>query len=76
MKLAGVMTRSAGYPVDEPAAMVYLALYEVTKLCSDEAVRPVGAFEMAVATTHPMWPDGPDVAVRWEFTPDDGWPYP
>ena len=64
MKLAGVLTRSAGYPLDDPPMMVYAAVRAALRTCEDYDPEPVGAFEMAVAET---W-DGSDVGLRWEFT--------
>lgn len=72
MKLAGVLTRSAGFPLDDPPVMVYAAMREALFTCERYGVEPVGAFEMAVAET---W-DGSDKGLRWEFTPDDESPRP
>lgn len=66
MKLAGVLTESDDYPLDNPPVMVYAALRAVLATCKRRGVEPVGAFEMSVAET---W-DGSDRALRWEFTPD------
>ena len=74
MKLAGVLTRSAGYPLDDPPVMVYAALRLALAHCEWRGIKPVGAFEMAMTKTWDGW--DADVGLRWEFTPDAESPRP
>lgn len=65
MKLAGVLTRSEGYPLDDPPAMVWFAIVHAVGVARQHGIEPVGSFEMAMGDT---W-DGSDQALRWEFVP-------
>ena len=68
MKLANFYPKSRGYPLQDKAMMVSLAVHDCVLACEQHGVEPVGAFEMATTET---W-DGSDTGLRWEFTPDDG----
>lgn len=69
MRFAALYTESAGYPLDDPAVMVEVAIRAVLSTCEREGVTPIGSFEMSVIETSALagaW----DCGLIWEFTPD------
>jgi hypothetical protein len=62
MTLAGILTRSMGYPLDDPPVMVFAAIDACLYTCRAYSLAPIGSFEMTTSTTR-----DDDEGVRWEF---------
>lgn len=68
VKLAGILSESMGYPIEDPAVMMAAVWVHIVATCETHHVPAVGSVVLQMTETWPgLVPH--DVALRWEFTP-------